>query len=189
MKLKLIKFGSVKSTNDEAFKLIKKNKIKPSILVAKKQTKGRGTMGKKWISKKGNLFVTIFFEINIRKMGFKEFSILNPYIIRNILKKYSKYKIFIKWPNDLLIKKKKLCGILQETINYKERNFLIIGIGINTFVSPKNKSFNSACLLNYSKKNITNKKILIKIKNSYEKLISKIESYNFSYLKKNISKI
>ncbi len=189
MRLKLIKFASVKSTNDEAFKLIKKNKIKPSILVATKQTKGRGTMGKKWISKNGNLFITIFFEFNIKKIGFKEFSILNPHIIRNVLKKYSKYKILIKWPNDLLIKKKKLCGILQETINHKERNFLIIGIGINTFVSPENKSFNSACLLNYSKSNITNQEILIKIKNSYEKLISKLESYNFSYLKKSINKI
>ena len=68
MRLKLIKFASVKSTNDEAFKLIKKNKIKPSILVATKQTKGRGTMGKKWISKNGNLFITIFFEFNIKKI-------------------------------------------------------------------------------------------------------------------------
>ena len=64
MKLKSLKFKSVKSTNDIAHKLIKEKKIRPTIIVSEKQTKGRGTMGKKWISKKGNLFLTIFFDIN-----------------------------------------------------------------------------------------------------------------------------
>ena len=67
MKLKLIKFNSVKSTNDEAIKLIKKGKFFPCIITAKKQTKGRGTMGKKWISEKGNLFISLFLETNSKK--------------------------------------------------------------------------------------------------------------------------
>ena len=49
MKLRSLKFKSVKSTNDIAYKLIKKKNIKPSIIISEKQTKGRGTMGKKWI--------------------------------------------------------------------------------------------------------------------------------------------
>ena len=67
MKIKLIKFKSVKSTNDIAIKLIKKNKTQPTLISSEKQTKGRGTMGKKWISQKGNLFISIFFEINQKK--------------------------------------------------------------------------------------------------------------------------
>ena len=63
MKFKLIKMNSVTSTNDQAIKLIRKNKVKPCIIVAKKQSKGRGTMGKKWTSRKGNLFMSLFFEI------------------------------------------------------------------------------------------------------------------------------
>ena len=61
MKLKITKFSSVRSTNDEAIKMIKHNKLRPGIIVATNQSKGRGTMGKKWISKKGNLFISIFF--------------------------------------------------------------------------------------------------------------------------------
>ena len=57
MKLRSLKFKSVKSTNDIALMLIKKDNIKPSIILSERQTKGRGTMGKKWISKKGNLFL------------------------------------------------------------------------------------------------------------------------------------
>ncbi len=175
MKLKLIKFNSVKSTNDEAIKLIRRNKFVPSIIVSKSQTKGRGTMGKKWISKKGNLFVSLFFEINSKNIRFDKFSVLNPRIVKNILVKYSKYRISIKWPNDLLIKKRKLCGILQEVVEHKKKKFLIIGIGVNTKISPENKSFKSISLSTCSNRIIKNNEILIKIKLAYEKIISNLK--------------
>ena len=57
MKLKLIRFKSVKSTNDIALNLIQKKFLSPTMIVAEVQTSGRGTMGRKWISKKGNLFI------------------------------------------------------------------------------------------------------------------------------------
>ena len=177
MKLKLIKFNSVKSTNDEAIKLIKKNKFIPCIITSKKQTKSRGTMGKKWISKKGNLFISLFFEVNSKNIKPNKFAVLNPRIIKNILTKYSKYKIFIKWPNDLLVKKRKLCGILQEVIEYNNKKFLIIGIGINTKISPKNKNFKSISLSTCSNRIIKNNEILIKIKSTYEKIISNLKKY------------
>ncbi len=174
MKLKLIKLNSVKSTNDEAIKLIKKNKLSPCLITAKRQTRGRGTMGKKWISEKGNLFISLFFQINSKNIKANKFSVLNPRIIKNILAKYSKNKISIKWPNDLLIKKRKLGGILQEVIEYRDKKFLIIGIGVNTKISPKNKSFNSISLSACSNRIIKNKEILVKIKLAYEKIISNL---------------
>ena len=63
MKLRLIKFSNVKSTNDEAIKKIKSKKVGAGIVYSYSQTKGRGTMGKKWISFNGNFFITIFFEL------------------------------------------------------------------------------------------------------------------------------
>ena len=111
MKIKLLKFKSVKSTNDTALRLIKSKYSKPTIVTSLSQTRGRGTMGKKWISKKGNLFFTIFFELSQKKINFKHFSILNAYLIRSIISKEFKRIISIKWPNDLLISNKKICGI------------------------------------------------------------------------------
>ena len=61
MKLKKFNYKSVISTNNIAIKLIKKKKIKKGIVFADKQTNGRGQYGRKWISYKGNLFVTVFF--------------------------------------------------------------------------------------------------------------------------------
>ena len=148
MKLKSLKFKSVKSTNDIAHKLIKKKKIRPTIIVSEKQTKGRGTMGKKWISKKGNLFLTIFFDISKKKLDFKKFAVLNAYLLKSILVKKFSNKIKIKWPNDLLFEGKKICGILQETVINAEKKFLIIGIGINTNLNPKSSTFSSPSFRN-----------------------------------------
>ena len=182
----MIKFKSVKSTNDEAHKFIKKNMVKPTLITTENQTKGRGTMGKKWISLKGNLFISIFFVINNSKINYKQFALLNAYLIKNILSKYVLKKISIKWPNDLLIEKRKICGILQEIKQYKEKHFLIIGVGINTCVTPKTKNFRASSLQNFTRKKLNNNKILIDIKNKYEKLISDIEKYQFSYLEKKL---
>ena len=188
MKLKIKKLMSVDSTNIVAIDLIKNNKIKPTLVTADIQKKGKGTMGKKWISNKGNLFVSIYFQISNSKINFREFSIINPYIIKNIIKKYSKYKIIIKWPNDILIKKRKVCGILQEVIEFKKKQFLIIGIGINTKKSPITKKFNSTSLQSCSNTTINNKKILKDLIRSYENFLPQIKKYKFPYFKRNICK-
>ena len=184
MKLRTLKFKSVKSTNDIAHKLIKKKKIRPTIILSEKQTKGRGTMGKKWISKKGNLFLTIFFDMSNKNVDFKEFAVLNAYLLKSILAKNFSNKIKIKWPNDLLFEERKICGILQETVIYKKKNFLIIGIGINTNLNPKNTSFSSTSLKKITNKNIDNKKLFIMIKKNYEKFLFKTSRKSFSELKK-----
>ena len=189
MKLKSLKFKSVKSTNDIAHKLIKEKKIRPTIIVSEKQTKGRGTMGKKWISKKGNLFLTIFFDISKKKLDFKKFAVLNAYLLKSILVKKFSNKIKIKWPNDLLFNGKKICGILQETVFNEGKKFLIVGIGINTNYDPKNSSFASTSLKHITNKNIDNKKLFIMIKKKYEKFLFKTNQNTFSELKKFAQKI
>tara|TARA_B100000575_G_C23035650_1_gene596164 strand:- start:407 stop:976 length:570 start_codon:yes stop_codon:yes gene_type:complete len=189
MKLRLLKFKSVKSTNDIAHVLIKKKIIRPTIILSEKQTKGRGTMGKRWISKKGNLFLTIFFDMNESKLDFKKFAILNAYLLKNILMKKFSNKIKIKWPNDILFERKKICGILQETIIRAGKKFLIVGIGINTNIDPNNSSFSSTTLKQITNKNIDNKKLFIMIKNKYEKFLFKIKRYSFVELKKFTKKV
>ncbi len=168
MRLNLIKFKKVRSTNDEAIKLIRSNKIKQGIIISIEQTKGKGTMGKKWVSLKGNLFASIFFELKNNMPDSKHFALINPLIIKQILSEYSRLDIKIKWPNDLFIKSRKVCGILQELISINKKNFLIIGIGINTLKSPNNSKFKSISLLECSDKVISNYQILKNLKKNYE---------------------
>tara|TARA_B110000285_G_scaffold142350_1_gene159126 strand:+ start:170 stop:733 length:564 start_codon:yes stop_codon:yes gene_type:complete len=183
MKLKITKFKNVKSTNDKAINLIQSGKATSGIVVSDLQTKGRGTMGKRWISKKGNIFISIFFKVNLKKLKINFFLKLNARIIKKILKKYTKKNIVIKKPNDLLIENKKICGILQEVIEFKNDKFLITGVGINTSVSPKDKKFISTCLQEHAQIIIKNLDIVKNIKNTYEKMANEFKNNNFTYIK------
>ena len=99
------------------------------------------------------------------------------------MKKFSN-KIKIKWPNDILFERKKICGILQETVIKSGKKFLIVGVGINTNFNPNNSSFSSSSLKQITNKNIDNKKLFIMIKKKYEKFLLKINQLSFSELKK-----
>ena len=105
MKFKKYFFKKVKSTNNTALKLIKNGKLNGAI-ISEIQSKGRGQRSNKWISKKGNLFMTIFFEIS-NKLTLKKITQLNLSIIKKIILKITKTYVNVKLPNDILIKKKK----------------------------------------------------------------------------------
>ena len=183
MKLKITKFKSVKSTNDKALKLIQKHKHNSGFIISEKQTKGRGTRGKKWASSKGNIFISVFFKVDFTKFKIENFLIINAKIIRNVLKKYIKKIIIIKKPNDLLIKNKKICGILQEVIEHNNEMFLIVGSGINTVITPYNHRQISTCVKDHTKKIIKNLTIIKNIKNAYEKFNNDLKNNNFTYIK------
>ena len=183
MKLKIKNYKKVKSTNDVAIKLIKKNILEPTLITTEKQTNGRGRIGKKWISLKGNLFITLFFEFDQKKINFKQFAVLNALLLKKVISKIISKKIKIKWPNDLLFNKLKFCGILQEVIKLNNFDYLIVGIGLNTNTVPQNKSFKSTCLKNILNKKIDNQKILKKIAIAYEKFLGEKNKLSFSDLK------
>lgn len=184
MRLIFKKFNSIKSTNDKAIQLIKKNQTKPSIIMANSQKKGKGTRGKTWISKKGNIFLSIYFEIKLKKNYIKDLTYINSHIVKNCLQKFTLKKIDIKLPNDLMIQKKKICGILQEIIEHKNKKYLVVGIGINSLVPILNKKFKATYLQKVSKNKIKNIVVIKNIKKTYEKFISDITRYRFLNLKK-----
>ena len=183
MKIKIKNYKKVKSTNDVAMKLIKRNILEPTLITTEKQTNGRGRIGKKWISLKGNLFITLFFEFDNKKINFKQFAVLNAFLLKKVISKIISKKIRIKWPNDLLFNKLKFCGILQEVIKFDNFDYLIVGIGLNTNTVPQNKSFKSTCLKNILNKKIDNQKILKKIVIAYEKFLGEKNKLSFSDLK------
>ncbi len=184
MKIRLKKFKTVKSTNDIAVKLIQRDSYEPTLITTEKQTGGRGRMGKKWISNKGNLFITIFFKLDRKKANARQFALLNALLIKNLISKKFSKEIEIKWPNDLLYEKKKFCGILQEIIKFKKFSYLIVGIGLNTNIAPQNKSFQSTCLKNITNMKISNQKLLKIITLEYEKFLNLIKKMSFYKLKK-----
>ena len=141
MRFKKFKFKKVNSTNNTAIRIIKNSNFKFGMVTADIQLSGKGQYGKKWISNKGNLFVSFFHEIKNINISLSTLTKINCLLVKKTIEKYYKKKIVFKKPNDLLINKKKISGILQEIISVSGNEFLIVGIGVNLIKSPKIKNY------------------------------------------------
>jgi BirA family biotin operon repressor/biotin-[acetyl-CoA-carboxylase] ligase len=186
MKLKKLNFKIINSTNDLAIQIIKNTNNKSGIVVAEKQKKGRGQYGKKWTSFKGNLFVSIFFQINEVKLSLKNLTKINCFLIKKLLSNFYKGKITIKNPNDLLVNNMKISGILQETLSKSDKTFIVVGIGINLIKSPKIKNYFTTNLFDLTGIKITPKIATLKLKKIYESFIPMLPEFNIKNLDRNL---
>ena len=89
-------------------------------------------------------------------------------LLLNIIQFFLKQKVKIKLPNDIIVNKKKLCGVLHETIFFKNSRYLIMGIGININNSPTLNNYPTTFMNEYLKKKIGINEIFRKIKNEFE---------------------
>ena len=122
-------FDTISSTNDYLLRKEKNKNKDIKICIAEEQTKGRGRRGKSWISPK---FKNIYFSLNsyLEKEDISGLSIAVALSVSKVLTKINVMSL-IKWPNDLLVGNKKICGILIETAKVGELTKVVIGIGIN----------------------------------------------------------
>ena len=173
----------VNSTMDEIKKECYKSNLN-TILMAYTQTCGRGRNNNTWVSNLGNLFLSI--KLNT-------FKISNPLILNYIigivvydtiiffLEKNT--NLYIKWPNDLLINKKKIAGILVDSISKGNKIIeLYIGIGINAKIAPSNLDYETTCLKNENTIKISRKKILSKLIFYFNYWESAFKNKNSAYI-------
>lgn len=130
----------IDSTNEYLKKLVKREAsslAQPILVVAQRQTAGKGTKGRKWMDSPASLKFSLL-------IGFEEESerlaLLSPYIalkLRKVLSAAAKEEVKIKWPNDLYCFGGKTAGILTEVIQKKGMAYLIIGVGINLATDPE----------------------------------------------------
>ena len=173
MKFKILRFKRLRSTNDTAIRIIQNSSLKYGMIIAENQSHGRGQYGKKWLCFKGNLFVSFFYSLENLNLTLSQITKLNCLLVKKMISKYYKKKITYKKPNDLLIKGKKISGILQEIINKNNKKSLIVGIGLNLVKNPKIRNYPTTNLNDLINKKVSKKKIEIELKNVFEKNLSK----------------
>ena len=122
-------FDTISSTNDYLLSKEKNKNKDINVCIAEEQTKGRGRRGKSWISPK---FKNIYFSLSsyLEKEDLSGLSIAVALSVNKVLSKINVMSL-IKWPNDLLVGNKKICGILIETAKVGELTKVVFGIGIN----------------------------------------------------------
>lgn len=124
----IIILDEVTSTN-EYLKQYYKQLPDQTVVVAKKQSKGKGRLSRTWKSEAGNLYMSILNKGFQRKWVFYELMNVSVSII-DILKEYG-ISAYIKYPNDIIVSNKKICGILMESLGFTVLEYLITGIGVN----------------------------------------------------------
>ena len=181
MNFNIYNYNKIPSTNNEAIKLIKKKNMKQGLVFSKIQPNGRGTRGKKWISKRGNFFGSVFFQLKKNTPKFYEFSVITPVLITKKIKEITDCEnIYIKWPNDIYINNQKVCGILQEVIQSENnQKYLIIGIGINLVSHPTIRNQNISDIKKETKVLIKNNEMLNEIKKSFQNFFKNIKFYSY----------
>lgn len=134
--VRLFVLDETDSTNDEARRLIDSGERGPLWIVARQQTKGRGRLGREWVSPKGNLHASFIFggfeSVPVApQLGF----VAGVAAMRALRAVAGAQAFLLKWPNDLLLDRAKLGGILLECVD-RAGPIAILGIGVNIAEAP-----------------------------------------------------
>lgn len=122
----------VNSTNEWAKELAKLGAEEGTVAVAGTQTAGRGRLNREWISPEGGLWFSIVLRPKVRAAEVVQLVFVVGLAVAEVLRKKYGVKVETKWPNDVLMNGKKICGILIEMNTTGEKaNYIVAGIGIN----------------------------------------------------------
>jgi BirA family biotin operon repressor/biotin-[acetyl-CoA-carboxylase] ligase len=133
------------------------------MVVAKIQTKGRGRRNRKWVSSDGNLHMSMVLDLNAHPYTDFEIVMITSLAVQKSLEAYQ-INTFIKYPNDLIINRKKISGILIEKVAQKA----IVGVGINVLLENSSKyNFNWTSIYLETGKKIDYRDVLNKFINAF----------------------
>ena len=134
---KIYYFDKINSTQNFALELAQKPHENGSVVIAERQTQGRGRLNRKWISPKGGIWMSILLRPNFEPSYTSLFPMATSLALAVSIEKTLKVKTELKWPNDITINGKKVAGILIDaSIESNKIDYLIIGIGINFRINP-----------------------------------------------------
>jgi BirA family biotin operon repressor/biotin-[acetyl-CoA-carboxylase] ligase len=124
-------FDELDSTQDYANGLPIIESMHGMIVIAKRQKMGKGRIGRNWISPKGGLWMSIIFrpKFSVNSIIFTQF--IGAIAIAEAIMQVTKIKCTLKWPNDVLINDKKVCGILVDVNLHGNDKVIVMGIGLN----------------------------------------------------------
>jgi BirA family biotin operon repressor/biotin-[acetyl-CoA-carboxylase] ligase len=173
----IIYYESVGSTNSKAKELAEGGQEHGTVIISEEQTLGRGRLGRNWVSPKyKGIWMSIILRPNIITKNISLITLIGAAAVQKAIMKME-IKTGIKWPNDIVLGSKKVCGILTEMSGEIDHiNYLVMGIGINVNLEEKDihKDLKSVAtsLLIESGKHIDRKLLLANVLNIFEELYS-----------------
>ncbi|MEQ2128828.1 biotin--[acetyl-CoA-carboxylase] ligase [Caldanaerobacter subterraneus] len=177
---------SLSSTNDMAKELAYKVPD-GTVIVAEEQTKGRGRMGRSWFSEKSSCILTsVILKPQIRPEKTVALTQVAALTVVKAIEEVCSVKTKIKWPNDIILNSKKVCGILTEMSSEIDVvNYIVIGIGINVNCTefPDDLKEKATSLQLELEKPVDRKKLLASLLNNLEIYYKEYEEKGFESLR------
>ena len=128
-----MQYDSLPSTNELARQMAAQGATEGTIIVAREQTSGRGRLGRSWASAAGEgLYVSIILRPKVPPRQFSIMTLASAVAVAETLASAFAVSPDIKWPNDVMVSDRKICGILLETASDGDRlEYAVLGIGVN----------------------------------------------------------
>ena len=189
IEFKIIYYTSIESTNIKAKELASDGLEEGTVIIAEEQTSGKGRLGRSWTSPKSKgIWMSLILRPNISPLQASKTTQIAAAAVCKSIDELG-IKAYIKWPNDIIINNKKVCGILTEISAELNRvNYIVIGIGINANIDEKEfpqeiKDKATSLKIAYNKE-VNRKELTARILNNFEELY--LELIDNNTIKKSI---
>lgn len=172
-------FSELSSTMDMAKDLARKNCPDFSVVIAGRQTKGRGRLNRQWLSDDGGLYFTLVLRPDIPLPMSSRVNFLASLTLARVLRDMYQIEAAVKWPNDILVDDRKLSGMLSELEAEADRVFFInIGMGINVNNDPTGVEPGAISLKNMLGREISRVRLLSRFLDEFEERLKNAEFEN-----------
>jgi BirA family biotin operon repressor/biotin-[acetyl-CoA-carboxylase] ligase len=157
----ILYYPEVTSTMDIARDLARKNCPELTVIIAGRQTQGRGRLKRRWLSDDGGLYFTMVLRPPIPVQSSFKVNFLASLTLARVIREMLHIDAMVKWPNDILVDGRKVSGMLSELEAEADRVFFInIGIGINVNNDPSEAEPGASSLKKISGREISRKDLL-----------------------------
>ncbi|MFZ2413998.1 MAG: biotin--[acetyl-CoA-carboxylase] ligase [Candidatus Cryosericum sp.] len=138
--MELLTYSTIASTQDIARQIALDGHVLPFAVWAETQSQGRGRQGKGWDSPLGGLWITLALAVPSAE-AVRQSAIVAAHAVASVVLTETGVRTLAKWPNDLLVERRKVCGILAETLVQDGSTILLVGIGVNVNnIIPSNRT-------------------------------------------------
>ena len=182
-------YSETDSTNDKAFALGIAGAPEGTVVIADRQSSGKGRLQRSWHSPPGvNIYTSLILRPRIASSEAARIPIVAGIAVAEVLDKYSPSRIKLKWPNDVLLNNKKVCGILsQAKIAGKKIDFIVLGIGININIGqnelPLEICDSATSLIMETGREISRQELIISLYENLEKWYKQLLQKGFIRIK------
>lgn len=173
---RIIHLDTIDSTNTMAKKIAAEDGEEGTLVIAEEQRDGRGRLGRKWVSPRGTgIWMSLILKPSIEPTEAAKITQIAAAAVALAIRKVTGCKAGIKWPNDIILEKKKVCGILTEmSAELNSVNYVIVGIGVNVNADmeafPEDIKRTATSIKACAGKTVSRKEIVLHILMEFERL-------------------